>query len=42
MTGGLRAAADGCEIFSLARVSVLPPSDYLDTFYDTGHEEQVI
>jgi hypothetical protein len=42
MTGGLRAAADGCEIFSLARVSVLPPGEYLDTFYDTGQEEHVI
>lgn len=40
MTGGLRAAADGCEIFSLTRASVLPPGDYLDRFYDTGHEEQ--
>jgi hypothetical protein len=40
VTGGLRAAADGCEIFFLARASDLPPGDYLDTFFDTGKEEQ--
>jgi hypothetical protein len=40
VTGGLRAAADGCEIFTLARASDLPPGDYLDRFVDTGREEQ--
>jgi hypothetical protein len=40
LSGGLRAPADGCEIFSLARASDLSPSDYLDTFFDTGREQQ--
>ena len=37
---GLRAAADGCEIFSLVRQSDLDPGAYLDTFFDTGREQQ--
>jgi hypothetical protein len=40
LTGGLRAPADGCEIFSLTRESDLSPGDYLDTFFDTGREQQ--
>jgi hypothetical protein len=40
LSGGLRAPADGCEIFSLARASELSPADYLDTFFDTGREQQ--
>jgi len=38
--GGLRAAADGSEIFALERQSDLPPGDYLDAFFDTGREQQ--
>lgn len=38
--GGLRAAADGCEIFSLVRQSDLSPGEYLDSFFDTGREQQ--
>jgi hypothetical protein len=38
--GGLRAAADGSEIFALERRSDLPPGDYLDAFFDTGREQQ--
>jgi hypothetical protein len=38
--GGLRAAADGCEIFSLVRRSDLTPGAYLDAFFDTGREQQ--
>ena len=38
--GGLRAPADGCEIFSLVRQSDLPPGQYLDAFFDTGREQQ--
>lgn len=38
--GGLRSAAEGCEIFSLVRQSELDPSGYLDTFFDTGREQQ--
>ena len=38
--GGLRAAADGSEIFVLVRQSDLPPGDYLDAFFDTGREQQ--
>jgi hypothetical protein len=38
--GGLRAPADGCELFSLVRQSDLPPGKYLDAFFDTGREEQ--
>ena len=37
---GLRAAAEGCEIFSLVRQSDLEPGPYLDTFFDTGREQQ--
>ena len=37
---GLRAAAEGCEIFSLVRQSDLDPGGYLDTFFDTGREQQ--
>ena len=37
---GLRAAAEGCEIFSLVRQSDLTPGGYLDTFFDTGREQQ--
>ncbi len=38
--GGLRASADGSEIFALVRQSNLPPSEYLDAFFDTGREQQ--
>jgi hypothetical protein len=38
--GGLRAPADGCELFSLVRQSDLPPGQYLDSFFDTGREQQ--
>ena len=38
--GGLRAPADGCEIFSLVRQSDLTPDKYLDAFFDTGREQQ--
>jgi hypothetical protein len=38
--GGLRAAADGSEIFALVRQSDLPPGEYLDAFFDTGREQQ--
>lgn len=41
VVGGLRAPADGCEIFSLARQSDLSPSKYLDSFFDTGREQQL-
>jgi hypothetical protein len=37
---GLRSAAEGCEIFSLVRQSDLEPGPYLDTFFDTGREQQ--
>lgn len=37
---GLRSAAEGCEIFSLVRQSDLDPGAYLDTFFDTGKEQQ--
>ena len=37
---GLRSAAEGCEIFSLVRQSELEPGLYLDTFFDTGREQQ--
>lgn len=37
---GLRSAAEGCEIFSLVRQSELEPGPYLDTFFDTGREQQ--
>ena len=37
---GLRAAADGSEVFVLVRQSDLPPGDYLDAFFDTGREQQ--
>ena len=37
---GLRSAAEGCEIFSLVRQSDLDPGGYLDTFFDTGREQQ--
>jgi hypothetical protein len=37
---GLRSAAEGCEIFSLVRQSDLDPGPYLDTFFDTGREQQ--
>ncbi|HKY67004.1 MAG TPA: hypothetical protein VJM49_11565 [Acidimicrobiales bacterium] len=37
---GLRAAAEGCEIFSLVRQSELDTGRYLDTFFDTGREQQ--
>ena len=40
IVGGLRAPADGCELFSLARESDLVPDAYLDTFFDTGTEQQ--
>jgi hypothetical protein len=30
----------GVEIFSLLRVSTSDPDDYLDHFFDTGHEQQ--
>ncbi len=40
VAGGLRAAADGCEIFSLTRRSDQAPGDYLDSFFDTGQEQQ--
>jgi hypothetical protein len=32
--------ADGTEVFSLLRDSNLDPDDYLDRFFDTGHEHQ--
>ena len=32
--------AHGREIFSLIRTSALPPEQYLDTFFDSGHEHQ--
>ncbi|HEX5365903.1 MAG TPA: hypothetical protein VFW63_04480 [Acidimicrobiales bacterium] len=35
---GLRAQAEGCEIFSLSRKSDLEPDPYLNTFFDTGDE----
>ena len=38
--GGSAAAAEGCEIFSLVRQSDLEPGAYLDTFFDTGREQQ--
>lgn len=38
--GGLRAPADGCEIFTLVRQSALAPAGYLDAFFDTGSEQQ--
>jgi hypothetical protein len=38
---GLRSAAEGCEIFSLVRESHLDPGKYLDTFFDTGHEQLI-
>jgi len=38
--GGLRAPADGCEVFSLVRQSDLTPGSYLDAFFDTGREQQ--
>jgi hypothetical protein len=31
---------EGTEVFSLIRESELSPSDYLDTFFDTGTERQ--
>ena len=31
---------DGAEVFSLVRSSDLEPDDYLDTFFDTGGENQ--
>jgi hypothetical protein len=40
--GGLRAPADGCEIFSLVRRSDLAPDKYLDAFFDTGDEQQQV
>ena len=30
--------ADGAEVFSLMRDSKLEPEEYLDTFFDSGHE----
>ena len=30
----------GAEVFSLIRDSALPPSDYVDRFFDTGEEHQ--
>jgi hypothetical protein len=30
----------GAEVFSLLRTSPLEPDDYLDAFFDTGHEHQ--
>jgi hypothetical protein len=38
---GLRSAASGCEIFALVRESHLDPGKYLDTFFDTGHEQLI-
>ena len=32
----------GREVFSLCRESELPPTQYLDAFFDTGHEIQQI
>jgi hypothetical protein len=40
MVGGLRAPADGSEIYALVRQSDLPPNEYLDAFFDTGREQQ--
>ncbi|MBN2624074.1 MAG: hypothetical protein JXA83_11920 [Acidimicrobiales bacterium] len=40
VVGGLRSPADGCEIFSLVRRSDQSPNDYLDSFFDTGLEQQ--
>jgi hypothetical protein len=34
------APASGREVFSLMRESELHPKDYLDAFFDTGHERQ--
>lgn len=31
---------DGAEVFSLTRTSALGPDEYLDTFFDTGDEQQ--
>lgn len=31
---------EGAELFSLMRTSELEPDDYLDHFFDTGHERQ--
>jgi hypothetical protein len=31
---------DGAEVFSLMRTSALPPTAYLDRFFDTRHERQ--
>jgi hypothetical protein len=31
---------DGAEVFSLIRDSPLDPDEYLDRFFDTGHERQ--
>lgn len=31
---------DGSEVFSLIRTSTLDPTDYLDTFFDSGDEHQ--
>ncbi|WP_380158344.1 hypothetical protein [Kineococcus sp. R86509] len=31
---------DGAEVFSLMRTSDLPPTAYLDRFFDTGQERQ--
>lgn len=33
-------AADGVGVFSLLRESDLPPKEYLDAGFDTGHEHQ--
>ncbi|WP_344177249.1 hypothetical protein [Kribbella lupini] len=34
------APGDGAEVFSLMRTSALEPTEYLDTFFDTGAERQ--
>ncbi|RDI97150.1 hypothetical protein DVT68_17410 [Dyella solisilvae] len=35
-------ASSGAEVFSLLRESDLPPRDYLNSFFDTGHEREQI
>jgi hypothetical protein len=31
---------DGAEVFALVRDSALPPTDYIDRFFSSGHERQ--
>ncbi|WP_017460602.1 hypothetical protein [Dyella ginsengisoli] len=33
-------AASGVEVFSLLRESSLAPTEYIDAFFETGHERQ--